>query len=105
MTTDKELFEHHFTYEVWMLIETRSRLLGSVSDVVVRNALIESFCIHARQLIDFFNGKGGSNASSFADTAYVPFVGGTASSDLIVKLNTQIAHLTYKRTDNPTDKI
>jgi hypothetical protein len=111
MATDmKELFERHFVYEVWMLIETRERLLGEAytvlrDDVVVRNALIESFCVHARNLIRFFTDKDHAKASSFVDVAYAPFANGAVASDLVHKLSDQIMHLGRKRTADPREKI
>lgn len=44
-------------YELWMLDETFKRLNEPLTDQVIANALIESFCIHARQLIDFFENR------------------------------------------------
>jgi hypothetical protein len=46
-------------YEIWMLFEIYGLLEGGVQNTVVRNALIASFCIHARALIEFFNDKKG----------------------------------------------
>jgi hypothetical protein len=100
-----ELFERHLLYEIWMLLETHKRLESPVSDVVIGNALIESFCIHARALIDFFNDRKGAKASSFALPTYVRFPAGSIPVDLVTKLNTQIAHLTHNRTSDPTQKI
>jgi hypothetical protein len=100
----KEIFQLHLVYEGGMLAETHARLKArTYDDPVVVNALIESFCIHARGLIDFFNGRKGVKASSFTEPTYKPFPNGQISSGLIQKLNTQIVHLTLKRTT--TDKI
>jgi hypothetical protein len=41
-------------YEFWMLAETHKRLLAGIGDAVFQNALIESFCTHARNLNEFF---------------------------------------------------
>ncbi len=71
---------------------------------VIRNALVESFCIHARNLIDFFNSKQGLDPRDFAPN-YMPTVVNQIDSKLARKLHTQIAHLTYKRTDDPNNKI
>lgn len=44
---------HHLTYEVRMLLETAGRLhAGEACDVVARNAYVESFSIHARNVIE-----------------------------------------------------
>jgi len=104
-TSMTELFERHLLYEVWMLFETRARFVAGVDDTVVRNALIESFCIHARGLIDFFNDKKGAAVSAFTNFAYVPFANGPVPEKLVTKLSTQIAHLTRKRSSDPREKI
>jgi hypothetical protein len=88
-----------------MLFETRTRLIAGVNDVVLRNALIESFCIHARSLIDFFNDRKGAKASDFTEPTYVPFPNGPIADTLVTKLSTQIAHLTLNRTADPQKKI
>ena len=88
-----------------MLLETRNCLSRGVIEKLVRNALIESFCLHARALVDFFNGKKGADAAAFADDDYKPFPDGHDLGDLIVKVNTQIVHLTGKRTANQNEKI
>src|SRR5262245_16629784 len=103
MATDlKEVLGRHLVYEGWMLIETRRRLLGATdemvrnvvrTDTVVRNALIESFCVHARNLIRFFRDRDDAKASKFTDVAYTPFANGAIASDLVSKLNDQIMHL------------
>jgi hypothetical protein len=77
---------------------------AGVADDVLRNALIESFCIHARTLIDFFNNKQ-AGVSRFIDGAFVPFSNGKVAAALTTKLNAQIAHLTMERTAKGIDKI
>jgi len=101
-----EILREHLPYELDMLQFTFERLLWN--DIVqddLRNALIESFCIHARSLIDFFNNKQGVWASEFVDSTYVSFRGGKVKRTLIAKLNTQIAHVTLERTADPHKKI
>ena len=105
MTNLQEIFEHHLPYEISMLIATFQRLEPGVTDVVISNALIESFCIHARSLLDFFQDKQGVGASVFCRAAHVAFAGGSPPDDLIRKLNTQIAHLTLRRTADSSQKI
>jgi hypothetical protein len=51
MVDDTEIFERHFLYELWMLLKTRKLLIGAEDGAfgrIVLNALIESFCVHAR---------------------------------------------------------
>jgi hypothetical protein len=43
--------EYHLDYEIWMLEQTYTRLRD---DEVIKNAIIESFCVHARNLLEFF---------------------------------------------------
>jgi hypothetical protein len=102
--TPEEIFEEHLHYEIDMLVATFERL-PAVSDSAMANALIESFCIHARNLHDFFLGRRGAKAETFATAAYKAYIAGAISSDLDRKLNTQIAHLSEARTSDPAEKI
>ena len=97
MTAPKEqklkeiMSEHQFGYEVWMLTETYNRLATrriEDEDRVLANAMIDSFCIHARILIDFFNGRGGVRAKEVTLKTYQPFQSGQVSKTLTEKLNT-----------------
>src|SRR5262245_15039237 len=55
LSRDEELIGEHLDYEIKMLHETRKALRGeTVSANVIANALMESFCIHARNLNEFF---------------------------------------------------
>jgi hypothetical protein len=105
----KEIMSNdQFGYEVWMLTETYRRLATQRledQDRVLANAMIESFCIHARILIDFFYGRGGVKAKEVTLKTYHPFQSGKISKALTEKLNTQIAHLTLKRTSVGSEKI
>ena len=105
MATPEEIFKEHLHYEIDMLLATFVRLLAPVSDPVVANALIESFCIHGRNLDDFFLGRRGAKAEMYANASYTPYIGGRISETLDKKLNTQIAHLSNARTSDPTQKI
>jgi hypothetical protein len=107
------MLEKHVTYEIDMLVATYtlmkqmevSKLVtDEETNKVICNALVESFAIHARNLIDFFNSKQGGNPKEFAPE-YEPTVVNEIGSKLDRKLNTQIAHLTYQRTDDPKNKI
>jgi hypothetical protein len=98
--SDSEILEQHYNYELYMLANTY-RLLED--NLVQQNALIESFCIHARNLIEFFRGDG----RQYVETTYTPFA---ASKSRIKKLNPilnhQIAHLDVNnRTAKNSDKI
>jgi hypothetical protein len=50
-----EILEHHYAYELDMLSDTY-RLSREAQ--IQLNAYIESFCIHARNLIEFFRSDG-----------------------------------------------
>jgi uncharacterized protein (DUF2267 family) len=109
-----DFFEHHVLYAFWMLGETRDRLdsgradqvlQAALRDDIIVNALIESFSITARGLIDFFNDKDGAKASEFTKPGYQPWVSGEVAKADRTKLSTQIAHLTRARTTVAADKI
>lgn len=46
----------HVYYEYWMMNEVADALTSGTGDDVARNALLESFLIHARSLADFLSG-------------------------------------------------
>lgn len=99
----------HVRYEWNMLARTRNCLQGK-HDPVVRNALIESFCIHARNLIEFYrNKKGYLNAKDFTGGSYkakfVAPTSGEIGTKLYAKLNQHVAHLTRDRTADPDMKV
>ena len=102
----EELLRVHVRYELNMLFGTVERLTKPIEDEVLSNALIESFCLHARALLDFFKNKH-LPASEFTTAAYKPFSDGELgiSRALVEKLNTQIAHLTKKRVSDAKQKI
>jgi hypothetical protein len=71
------------------------------------NAIIESFCVHARNLIEFFDQKSATPGQARSDyigakhfcNGYIPWTKGGPSNDLRGRLNRQISHLTYDRTE------
>jgi len=106
-----EVIETHLPYEIGMLVFT-AKLLETMqpgnlpeNEAAVRNALIESFCIHARNLIDFLLGKRkGVRAKAVTDN-YKPFASGRIDKALTQKIEDQIAHITLGRTSDPNEKI
>ena len=51
-----EIYNEHLPYEIDMLRSTYIHLTANPPPVgVVKDALIESFCVHARSLLDFFS--------------------------------------------------
>jgi hypothetical protein len=96
-----ELLGHHLVYEIDMLRETHGKLPDD--HTVLNNALIESFCVHARNLIEFF-GKG---AKKYTDENYRPFANFKKNLKTIRhRINVQISHLIYAgRTVKDSEKI
>jgi len=100
-------------YEIDMLVYTFDKLL-LVEPLVRRsfqagqvNALIEAFCIHARNLHEFFQGSRADTlkANTFADSRYKPRPNDQERKTLISKINKQISHLTEQRTSVVEEKI
>ena len=97
----------HLGYELDMLVYTFDKLL-LVEHLVERslqpgqvNALIEAFCIHARNLDEFFQGSGRGDtlkAETFADNEYTPLASDKDRKELVRKINKQISHLTQQHT-------
>jgi hypothetical protein len=108
MTTSlDEFFKVHFPYEIWMIrrsieaLSTRQQL-----SEFEKNALIETFCLHARNLIEFFRKKDGcefdprdfTTADFKLKTAFI-------GNGPLQWINRQVSHLTKGRTDDPAGKI
>ena len=49
----KEVVEHHLPHEIAMLFGLFMRFSEGIPDIHLHNAAMESFCIHARNLIEF----------------------------------------------------
>ena len=80
---------------------------GGVADTALNNALIESFCIHARNLDEFFQGSSRFpdtlRAGDFAIESYRYLTNGPIRRGLVNKIKKQIAHITDDRVG--ADKI
>jgi len=102
-----EVLERHYTYEVDMLQGSYVYLANGkyARDKVVEYALIESFCIHARALIEFFVEK--KRAGRYAEANYAKLqIADEPLKTLYRKLHQQIAHLdSHERTSDPREKI
>jgi hypothetical protein len=105
----QDILDEHLPYEVKMLFVTHDalyppgRLVGGDLNVV-----LESFCIHARNLIEMFTRKRGERYVLATDyiPSYSAFQGCQSEiSDLYKKICEQISHLTYDRKRDPADKI
>jgi hypothetical protein len=93
-----------------MLGETRKKLLArEFDDQWCLNALIESFCIHARNLNEFLLEQGKHRdllkASDFAAATYKKPRSTKARRAPFSKIDQQIAYLTKKRTAVARHKI
>ena len=95
-----EFLAEHYVYEINMLRATHVLILHSDS-WLLSNALMKSFAIHARVLLDFFGKpKGGDDAVAAHFTkAEAVTNSATAAVPISVRqrLNKQIPHLTYSR--------
>jgi hypothetical protein len=103
----KEQLRYMF-YEFWMLAETHKRLLAGKGDAVLENALIESFCTHARNLNEFFLEVGLGDtlkASDFTLGDYKWPPDSDKRRALITTINKQIPHLNDQRTLVAQEKI
>jgi hypothetical protein len=100
----EEIAKKHLPYEIDMLRQTYRKLVeGQVPDEVVGNALIESFCVHARSLLDFFESRPNKRDDDYVATdftsIFVPRINQSIDpfKTLRTKLNKEIFHLTGGR--------
>ncbi len=96
-------------YEIWMFYSIADIFIKQlpIADNIIKNALIESFVIHLRNLIDFFyNDKPKSD-----DITVINFVNANCIPEITEKIklarkraHKEVAHLTLKRTFKSEDK-
>ena len=75
--TDKQMIDmldEHLPYEVFMMLACHDNLYPAVrvADDFSLCVLIESFCVHARNLFEFFTMKDGGGKNYAFAKAYVP---------------------------------
>lgn len=104
-----ERLQEHYPYELVMLRATYAYLVSGrhSQDRILTNALIESFCTHARLLIEFFEGKGGV-ITKYVDAGFAPLNrnNNPQLDRLCIMLNNQVAHLVNDlRTSDREKKI
>jgi hypothetical protein len=114
-----QIFKEHLPYEIDMLRRTYAMLEAlarppvdpETSDQEVqRFALIESFCVHARSLIDFFS-KASPKKTDATAADFKPGFVTTIDRDkpplagIWFKLNKQVFHLTKNRPFAEADKF
>src|ERR1700730_2405008 len=94
------LLQCHLGYEIWMLQETYRRCPNDANntaradDAVIRdNALIESFCVHARNLIEFFTKETSRKKLQKQYTNNYWPVSAVSITKINKHLNNQITHL------------
>lgn len=103
----KQLLDIHVTYELNMLIRTHGLLITTTLQNALSNALIEAFCVHARNLDEFFQsrGKGKWKDSLLPNWFAANYTPGPALPDeLLTRMNQQINHLSTGRTHG-SDKL
>jgi hypothetical protein len=116
----RKMFDVHVPYELGRLDEMY-RLLAEPDLLnfkaipephrdTVRDALIVGFCIHAKNLMEFFAGKPEplhACAKDFANGEYQPLRVAHRSRlhELKGMLNNQLSHLSYERANDPQEKI
>lgn len=108
-----KIIDEHLPYEIQMLNFTFAALCiaPNVLGTLPVNALIGSFSIYARNLIDFFteqtvSPKQYAGAKHYVGASWRAFDGQDIKGEPFYgKLNNQTAHLTYSRVRDPTKKI
>ena len=102
--------EEHVSYDVVMLNYTFMRLLtlrpSSSEEQLDRNAFLESFGVHARNLVDFLSEKSredGRNASDYVPDFEAPDQARVKQA--IFRLEKQILHVTSLRATDPQQKF
>ena len=97
----------HLWYECWMFFETGSTLPGGVTSPLVQfvdNAVLESFAIHLRNLLDFFYPErilpDDVIAADYFELAQMPATFPVKSellNEAEVRAHKHVSHLTAKR--------
>jgi hypothetical protein len=109
-----DCFDEHLPYEIEMLRITYELLHkpvvvqvgGEEAAKLVLSAMMESFSIHVRNLVEFFKYKEPCDFSPgmFAIAGY-PLKTRFVNDSILTKINTQIAHLTTRRTRVDQEKF
>jgi hypothetical protein len=102
----QEFFDEHLPYEVEMMRGLYDELSAGGYTQLIHNANIESFHIHARNLIEFFKNKKPCDFDPrlFTHERYQPN-GNFVDNSLEAKINQQISHLTADRTADAAQKL
>jgi hypothetical protein len=115
MADKAQIIKTDLPYEIDGLRYAYNRLQSGLEGQAEINVFIECFCVHARNLIDFFwpkqpKQKNHAIARQFMDTKakrlYTSLQGADPNANgLYRKICDQIVHLTYDRTDDAERKI
>ena len=102
----KKMLGHFIPYEVGMMRALHKRLSAGSCPRLCRNAEIESFHIHARNLMEFFtDDKQCAIDPRTFTTGNYRIQGNFIPRTLENKISQQIVHLTHERTDVEMDKL
>jgi hypothetical protein len=108
----KGWIEEHLRYEIGMLNQTHRLLYWTAPALpqgVILNALIESFCVHARTLIEVFRKETEATQSRNGKKQWLALTSGFVQQELYKDfdrlLNNQISHLGDLRETDPVKKI
>jgi hypothetical protein len=104
------MFRRHVYYEIEQFAVSYWRLKAGIRDQELINLYHESFCIHAKTLLEFFNRKAEDHmaaAVDFTDASYVPLERerGNELKQILGRVNIEISHLSWARPDNQSDQI
>jgi len=102
----KKMLGHFIPYEVGMMRALHKKLGKGSPTQLDRNADIESFHIHARNLVEFFTDdiQCAIDPRAFTEQRY-QINGQFIPRNLETKISQQIVHLTHERTDVTADKL
>src|SRR5262245_54677400 len=101
-----DMLDEHLPYDVAMMLVTHDILYTrpKIADQFSANVVIESFCLHARNLFEFLTRKEGGGKNYAFAKAYVPTFDAFRDSearaekdDLYRKICAQITHLSFNR--------
>jgi hypothetical protein len=121
----QRIITRHLPYEICMLQKAFVKLMKEGEDLqksnkLVFDALHESFCIHARSLIDFFSPPDKRHESAAIASDFAPKFEASPDTralsgkkdklrrnlnELRDKLNKQVFHITTKRPENDEDQF
>jgi len=104
------MFQQHVHYEIEQLAISYWRLKSGIKEQEFVNLYHESFCIHAKTLLEFFIRtlqRDMAAAADFTNPSYVrpKRERGTDLDEILGRLNTEVSHLSWARPDNQSDQI